>query len=350
MKRSNKKLICAVLLLLLIFNAAACASKNTGDRVSKRASTEGAYNNSLQETYAASDDDYMYEEAVPATGADMTIDGGSIVNNSPEPYDPSEIPVGNMLIRTVTMTITTENFDTLSELIRTSVSENGGYFENMSISGTGTVNDYKRGTFVIRVPADNLDSLSEALSGSGTVISSNETTEDVTLDYVDIESHISALRTEQESLMALLEEAEDLETIVQLENYLAGIRYEIENYESQARTMSNLVQYATLTINLQEVVTEEPPVEIDEVREETLKTRISNAFNDSMKSVKEGGKDLLVYIAGDLPYLCVRLIVLGTIFIIGFGTFKCIKKRKAKKLALAKAAEAPSGKTQSAEK
>ncbi len=37
----------------------------------------------------------------------------------------------------------------------------------------------------------------------------SEQVEDVTLDYVDTESHISALKTEQESLMAMLEKSRD---------------------------------------------------------------------------------------------------------------------------------------------
>lgn len=337
MKRFNKKLICAVLILMLVLNAAACASG-----VTKEATVSVGPHNSVTEDAGYAEGEVYSEGAATYSNS---IESGDIINNAPDPDTPDVVPAGNMLIRTVTMSITTENFDSVTELIRTGVSENGGYFENMSIEGTGTVGDYRTGTFVIRVPSENLDSLTASLSGSGTLIYSSETTEDVTLDYVDIESHLSALRTEQESLMALLEEADDLDTIVQLENYLADIRYEIESYESQARTMNNLVQYATLTMNLKEVVTEEPPVEIDEVRNETLKTRVSKAFSESMKQVKEGGKDLIVDIAGDLPFFTIRIIVLGILFGIGFSTFKIIKKRKAKKLAASAPAKPTSDKS-----
>lgn len=339
MKRNNKRLLSAVLVFLIVINTVVACSSKTAHEKQVRSMSNGVV---AQEdaTMAATNAEYIAEENL--SGGYET---GDIINEAPVPETPDSIPAGNMLIRTVTMTIATENFDDLAALIRTSVSEYGGYFQNMTISGTGTVNDYKRGTFVIRVPADNLDTLTAALDGNGTLISSNETTEDVTLDYVDIESHLAALRAEQESLMTLLEEADDLDTIVQLEGYLTNIRYEIENYESQARTMSNLVEYSTLTINLQEVVTEEPPVEIDEVREETLKTRVSKAFSDSWSRVKEDGKDLIVSFAGSFPVVTVRLIVLGFFFLIGYGTFKIIKKRKAKKVALAKPADTPADKS-----
>lgn len=342
MKNFAKKLICGILVFIVIMYGVACAAHKAARADKRNAMPTTA--NEICETTAAAAGDYSEYPADANTDYEI-MEGVDVVSNSPDPDSPSALPGGNMLIRTVSMTIATENFDDLAQLIRTNVSTYGGYFENMYISGTGTVNDYKRGTYVIRVPAENLDALTAALDGQGTLISSSETTEDVTLDYVDIQSHLSALRTEQDSLMALLEEADDLDTIVQLENYLADIRYEIEYYESQARTMDNLVTYATLTINLEEVVTEEPPVEIDEVREETLKTRVSKAFSESMSKVKAESKDLLVSFAGSLPIMTARLIVLGFFFLIGFGAYKIIKKRKAKKAALAKASESSSEKS-----
>ena len=343
MKNFTKKLICGILIFILIMYGVACAAHKAS--AASGAKSSPAVADQVCETAAAANGGTLSESPAEANADYEIMEGVDVISNAPAPDVPDAVPAGNMLIRTVSMTIVTENFDELSQLIRTNVSTYGGYFENMYTSGTGTVNDYKRGTYVIRVPAENLDALTAALDGQGTIISSSETTEDVTLDYVDIQSHLTALRTEQDSLMALLEEAEDLDTIVQLENYLADIRYEIENYESQARTLDNLVTYATLTINLEEVVTEEPPVEIEEVREETLKTRAQKAFSDSWQKVKEESKDLIVGFAGSLPLMTARLIVLGFFFLIGFGAFKIIKKRKAKKAAVAKASENTSEKS-----
>lgn len=341
MKNINRKLLCTLLSFLIVISIASCSSgTNKTANVMKHNSATG--NEIVADTaYAAGDTGTgSYATANEAIDAEV-MNEGELISYEGESGEVPDIPAGNMLIRTVSLSMNTENFDTVAEQIRTAVNEYGGYFENMSISGTGTEHDYKSGTFVIRVPADNLDALTASLDGSGTVISASESTEDVTLDYVDIESHLSALRTEQESLMALLEEADDIETIVQLEGYLTDIRYEIECYESQARTINNLVQYATLTINLHEVVKEEEPVEIEEIRDESLKTKMSKEFNESMKEIKEGAKDLMVRFAGDLPHMTVRLFVLAIFAFIGVSTFKIIKKRKAKK-AITQAPEKPS--------
>ena len=63
--------------------------------------------------------------------------------------------------------------------------------------------------------------------------------DDVTLRYVDVDSHKKALETEQERLLALLEKAENVEDIITIENRLSDVRYELENYESQIRLLDN---------------------------------------------------------------------------------------------------------------
>ena len=62
----------------------------------------------------------------------------------------------------------------------------------------------------------------------GTVTYTNKSSEDITLDYVDVESRIEALEVEQERLLALLESAQDLESVIQLESRLSEVRYQLE--------------------------------------------------------------------------------------------------------------------------
>ena len=322
MKQICRKSIALIAALMLAISLVSCSSKGSSDNVH---SSKNSINSTAGEV--------AYTEAQAAEMSSDELSGGYA---DAEYYDLSDntqsgsasLPAGNMLIRNMTLSVETENFDQMFENIRTQVSEKQGYFENMSVNGTGKENDYKYGTFVIRVPADKLDELASSLSGFGTVTYTSETTEDVTLDYVDIQSHLSALRTEQESLLALLEEAEDLETIIELQNYLTDIRYEIESYESQSRTMENLVDYATLTLNVSEVVKEEEPVDIEDVRNETLSDKMRSEFNDSISDVKESGKDLLVSIARNTPYFVVRLPIF---IIIGFVVVKVIKKFRKRK-------------------
>ena len=327
MKNFSTKFIATVTVFMMILSLAACSQK-----ASSPVSVHNAISTSAAE-YPADGEAGAYLGADDVSEEMLTYDMNSEpMNNAPgQGQDDSNIPSGNMLIRRITMSISTESFDEMVNTVRTQVNEKQGYFEDMSITGTGNEGDYKNGTFVIRVPADQLDALTASLEGCGIVTYASESTEDVTLDYVDIQAHLEALRTEQDSLMDLLAQAEDLDTIVQLQEYLTDVRYEIEYYESQSRTLDNLVDYATLTLNLTQVVKEEEPVEIEEIRNETFSDKIKAEFNDSMDEMKLNCKGAVIYYAGKLPELTIRLVGAIVLTITSMIIYKTSKKKSSVK-------------------
>ena len=68
--------------------------------------------------------------------------------------------------------------------------------------------------------------------------------------YVDMQSHVKALRTEQNTLLELIEKADKLKDIIALQSQLTQVRYEIESYESQLRMYDNRVNYSTLNLTV----------------------------------------------------------------------------------------------------
>ncbi len=83
-----------------------------------------------------------------------------------------------------------------------------------------------------RIPAELSDQFVGQLGSLGTMVSQSESAEDITLRYTDTESRIASLKTEQERLLALLDKADSLDSIITLESRLTEVRYELENYQS----------------------------------------------------------------------------------------------------------------------
>ena len=152
---------------------------------------------------------------------------------------------------------------------------------------------------VIRIPADQADNFVQQISGESNIVSSSETVQDVTLQYVDTESRIQALETERDRLLELLEQAESLEDILKIEQRLTEVRYALESYTSQMRTLENQVTYATIHLNISEVQEYTP------VAEETVWQRIAGGFMDSLKGVGDGAVELMIWILANSPYLAV---------------------------------------------
>jgi hypothetical protein len=144
--------------------------------------------------------------------------------------------------------------------------------------------------------------------------------DDVTLQYVDTESHVTALETEQTRLIELLEQAKDLEDILKIEDRLTDVRYELERYASYLRTLENHVSYATVNLSITEVKEYTPVVE----EEPTMWERIATGFGRSLKDIGEGLKEFFIWIIVNSPHL----LIWG---VIGFVAFKVLRKRRAKK-------------------
>ena len=201
--------------------------------------------------------------------------------------------------------------------------------------GTGNNKDLRSGSYTVRVPADKLDSLIEAVGSSCTVTSSNENTTDVTLEYVDTKARIESLRVEYDQLLNLLAQAEDLDTIIVLQNRLTDVRYQIESAESRVRVLENQVQYATLTHTLNEVLEEK---EVEEPHVVTYGEKVSNQFKQTWENTVEFFQNALLGLIACIPGIVVMIVIAAVVLIIVFTARKKRRARRAKALA-AKEAE-----------
>ena len=176
-----------------------------------------------------------------------------------------------------------------------------------------------------RIPADQLDAFCDQISELGNVTYKNLYTRDVTLTYVDLESHVKALRTEQQTLMELLAKAEKVEDIILIQNRLSDVLYEIESYESTLRTFDDQIAYSSVALSIQEVQRETT------VEKETAAQEIARRFKENWEDVKEGFARFGINFLSDLPIILVWLVFLGIIAVIIVLIVKGGPKRKARR-------------------
>lgn len=241
---------------------------------------------------------------------------------------------GRKLIKTANLSVETLEFDSLLTYIENKTNELGGYVENMDVyngssysrygySGTGYRRD-RNASLTLRIPSDKLDGFLTYVEENGNIVSRSEREVDVTLDYVDLESHKKTLLTEQDRLLELLTVAETLEDIITLESRLSDVRYQIESMESRLRTYDNQITYSTIYLDISEVV-ELTPVEPEE---QTVWQRMSEGFADSLTSIGNGVKEFFVWFVVSLPYL---LLIALVVFCIVRVIMHISKKQNAKR-------------------
>ena len=206
--------------------------------------------------------------------------------------DSTVLPEGRKWIITVNMSAETEDLDSLMETLNGKISGLGGYVEDQD-SYNGSMYSsrrYRSASLTVRIPAERVDEFTEEMSGIANVVSTNLSREDITLSYVATESRVKALQTEEARLLELMEQAETMADLLEIESRLTDVRYELENRASQLRLYDNQVDYATIYLSIDEVQ-EYTPVE-----EPTVWERISGGFVSSIKGVGNGLLDLLVWV------------------------------------------------------
>ena len=215
----------------------------------------------------------------------------------------------------------TDDLDSALNRLNTALAEVSGYVQDQNIyngSAYYSGRRYRSASLTLRIPADSLDGFQADVASLANVTSSSRSSEDVTLQYVDTESRITALKTEQDRLMELLSQAETMADLLEIESRLTQVRSDLESYTSQLKVLENQVDYATMYLNLSEV-TEYTPV-----AEKTRLQKIGEGFVKSLKDLGNGILDFGVWILVELPYL----IVIG---LVGFGLFRLVKKLRKKK-------------------
>ena len=172
--------------------------------------------------------DMAVEEAAPEEVFEMeTAATGAVTNSEVSPT----VQVGRKLIRTFDMSIETKEFDEVLSGIQEKVQKLGGYIEQSSLDGgSAYYSDYNRySNMTVRIPSDKLDGFIENVKETANVTYISESTEDITLKYVDTESRKIALETERDRLLELLEKAETVEDIITIEGRLSEVRYQLES-------------------------------------------------------------------------------------------------------------------------
>ena len=238
------------------------------------------------------------------------------------------------LIKNVNMTIETQEFETLMKQIDARVKELGGYIEQAeSYNGSNYSYRSKRyANMTIRVPQQKLDDFVGTVSDLANVVNRSDSANDVTLQYVDVQSHKESLQVEQKRLLELLERAEELDDIITLENRLTNIRYQIESMESTLRTFDDQVDYSTVWLKIDEVQVFTPVEEEEEV-ELSVWERMGTGFMESLSKVKNFFVELGVWIVIHLPYLVIFGIFVFVILLIVMKTDQKAKMQRAQALA-----------------
>lgn len=209
---------------------------------------EGGYNDEVDMAEVVS------EEYIEADGeeGEKTID--AVIGN--------ETPIQPKLIKTADMRFRVKNVDRSTETIEEKAKRYGAFISNSSLhSSNSEMSNY----ITIRVPADDFDKLLKEICTESEYMERKEiSTEDVTEEYVDIQTRLKTKKeVEQRYIQILKDKAKTVADVYLAEEQIRTIREEIEAKEGRLNFLQNQVSYSTIRVDIfQQVEYSDNPEEL----------------------------------------------------------------------------------------
>ena len=259
-------------ILLIFFVLCGCSAGSP-----QAASSAAYYVNETKEDYAAEAAGASYSNGFPV-----------VEENSDE-----------KLVYTGSVRLETREYESFSKELSSLIRDYEGIIQSMNENGGSGSRRYL--DLTVRIPAQRFDEFLEALRSSSASVSGISTyVDNITRQYSDNELRIVALNVQHESLLQLLNEAQDLSDVILLEERLSDVESELNILQSYKHSMDEDVTYSTITISVSEVVI---------YSQSSFSQRIAEAFNGSLDNFLSGMEDLLIGFIYFLPFLIVLIAV-----------------------------------------
>lgn len=155
------------------------------------------------------------------------------------------------------MQMESTDFDGARQNLMAAVEANGAWMEYSHLSGSAEDQD-RYANYRVRVPADNYTAFLAQVGEAGNVLSLNESAENVTSSYIDLQARITSLENQRDRLNELAASAETTADLLEIENQLSDVQYQLESYTQQMRALEGQITYSTVEIYLNEVATLTP--------------------------------------------------------------------------------------------
>lgn len=227
----------------------------------------------------------------------------------------SSATTNRKIVKTATLSIKTKNYESFMTGIKQKIVQYGGYVEQSQEYNYDNKSN-RNANMKVKIPADKLENFIEELESIGTITSKTIASDDITDSYIDVESRIKALETEEETLLGILKKAESLTDVIELQKRLSEVRADLEAMKAQKQSYDGMVTFSEVTLDINEV---ERVVEGDDTFFGEVKEKLMNNLYDLVDFFR----DFAINLIASLPYIA----IIGVVAVIVIVIIKKVRKR-----------------------
>jgi hypothetical protein len=285
-----------VLTFLLIFLLAACSGGNSDEK------------SSMDMAYSQSGDSVAISEEVELS---EKPNEGTVENK----------PIERMVIYKADLRMKVKNYEKAQKDLEEKAKKYGGFI--IEANAYRDTNKQMSGSITLRVPQERFQEfLHDAEGIAQEVVERNVNGQDVTEEYVDLESRLRSKRVVEERLLEFMKQAQKTEDLLKISNDLAVVQEEIERIVGRMKFLENQSALSTITITLFEENVIVPNLEKDDLN---TWERTKKQFVTSANFLLIAFSSLFVFFIGNLP---IFLLVALVIFVVYFVSITARKRDK----------------------
>ena len=158
--------------------------------------------------------------------------------------------IGPAVIKTADLSVEIEHDgfqDAFQSVI--SVAQRKGGFVLSSNSGG---DESRTGSITLRVPVESFESAVNEIADLGEVTSENESGQDVSEEFVDLQARLRHLGAQEAVMLRLMDRAQTISGTIRVQNELTGIQLEMERLRGRLRYLEDQTTFSTISVHLTE--------------------------------------------------------------------------------------------------
>jgi len=187
-------------------------------------------------------------------GPDMAYGQSVVSSNAAASNTASQADVERKIIKDANLSIVVQDPVQSMDDITALAEQSGGYVVSSNIyqNSYGPNNiTVPEGSISIRIPSEKLnDILAQIKSSAVEVQSENVSGQDVTDQYVNLQSRLTAKQATEKKLLEFLDQAEDTEATLAVYNQLQQVQSDIEVLQGQIKYIDQSAALSSVTVNL----------------------------------------------------------------------------------------------------
>ena len=261
---------------------------------------------------AAVDSPMAADYSLNTMALESSADNGTAVYSEDDAAAAAHSTDHAKIIYTANLSLESKDYDAARAALDAALAEAGGYLE--SSSEYSDAGDSRSVSLTYRVPQQNYENFLAAVAEAGNVTYKNQQADDVTAQYMDVETRLENLKNQRTRLQQLQQQADNLSDLLEIESSLTDVQSQIESWQSQMDWYNDQVEECTVYVSLSEVSTYSPP-------SEGFGSRFVSALSAGWQNFVDGLQQVIVALAGAWP-----VVVIAAAACAGFMVWK--KKKK----------------------